>query len=75
MAKLALESFPYSRYRLLDSLACFWRDEREAIARIHLLGRVSSTGQGWKGGVCTRCIIGVYYRCVYCGKQFRLSCF
>jgi hypothetical protein len=23
------------------------------------------------GGVFTRCIIGVYYRCVYCGKECR----
>lgn len=24
-----------------------------------------------EGGLFTRCIIGVYYRCVYCGKQCR----
>jgi hypothetical protein len=61
------------RCRLLDSVICgLWESEKLPQGKLPLLvfwfcwmgGRVG-------GGVFTRCIIGVYYRCVYCGKECR----
>lgn len=60
------------RHRLLDSFIAGYGKARGYLSEEDSLLVAAFSGRGQSGAVFfTRCIIGVYYRCVYCGKQCR----